>query len=51
LLGLLLSLCTVCLKRKRSKEKIVFRQKESSPRSCPEDRITSLYNSVQGRML
>ena len=30
LLGLLFSLCTVCLRRKRSKEKITFRQKEAT---------------------
>ena len=48
LLGLLLSLCTVCVKQKKSKEKLVFRQKEV-PRN--EDRITSLYNSIQETIL
>ena len=47
LLGLILSLCTVCVKQKKSKEKLVFRQKEA-PRT--EDRITSLYNSIQERI-
>ena len=28
LMGILFSLCTVCLKQRRSKEKIVFKQKE-----------------------
>ena len=28
LIGILFSLCTVCLKRRRSKEKVVFKQKE-----------------------
>jgi len=45
ILGLLLSLCAACIKHRRGRDKINLCQNGVTP--YQEDRITSLYNSIQ----
>lgn len=45
ILGLLLSMCAACIRHRRGRDKINLRQRNTT--SYQEDRITSLYNSIQ----